>query len=143
MTQRFIHAPCSSSTASSGDALTAARASFVGDSLRSAPVLVTKSRRALAGVGPHEAIIGGFPGHEAARRALRSVALEVDDLLSLLVRDLEVQRSVGAKLVVQPLPVVERKALLLRFRSHQGLGHHPGGWAFGCILGPKRRDKRN
>src|SRR2546430_8091719 len=107
MSDRFIHAPCGSSTASSGDAHTAARASFVGDSLRSAPVLVAKSRRALAGVGPHEAIIGGFPGHEAAGRAFRSLALEVDDLLSLLVRDLEVQRSIGAKFVMQPLPVVE------------------------------------
>src|SRR5207302_7378812 len=107
MTQRFIHAPCSSSTASSGDALTAARAPFVEGSLRDAPEFVAKSRRALAGVGPHEAIIGGFPGHEAAGRAFRSVALEVDDLFFFLVRDLEVQRSVGAKLVVQPLPVVE------------------------------------
>src|SRR6266513_331546 len=107
MTQRFIHAPCSSSTASSGDALTAARAPFVEGSLRSAPVLVAKSRRAFAGVGTHEAIIGGFPGHEAARRAFRAVALEVDDLLAFLVRDLEVQRSVRAKLVMKPLPVVE------------------------------------
>src|ERR1041385_2090740 len=107
MTQRFIHAPCSSSTASSGDALTAARAPFLEGSLRGAPILVAKSRRAFAGVGPHEAIIGRFPGHEAARRALRTVALEVDDLPCFLVRDLEVQRSVGAKLVMQPLPVVE------------------------------------
>src|SRR5256885_354560 len=84
-----------------------ARAPFVEGSLRSAPVLVAKSRRAFAGVGPHEAIIGGFPGHEAARRAFRAVALEVDDLLAFLVRDLEVQRSVRAKLVMKPLPVVE------------------------------------
>src|SRR2546421_12847724 len=107
MTQRCIHAPCSSSTASSGDALTAARAPFVEGSLRSAPVLVAKSHRSFAGVGPHEAIIGGFPGHEAAGRAFRSVALEVDDLFFFLVRDLEVQWSVGAKLVMNPLSVVE------------------------------------
>src|ERR1700704_3741703 len=107
MTQRFIHAPCSSSTASSGDALTAARAPFVVGSLRSALIFVTKSRRAFAGVGPHEAIIGGFPGHEAAGRAFRSVALEVDDLFFFLVRNFEVQRSIGSKLVMQPLPVVE------------------------------------
>src|SRR6267378_7642545 len=107
MTQRFIHAPWSSSTACSGDALTAARAPFVEGSLRSALVLVAKSHRAFAGVGPHEAIIGGFPGHEAAGRAFGSVALEVDDLFFFLVRDLEVQRSLGAKLVIQALPVVE------------------------------------
>src|SRR6266702_1044747 len=98
---------CSSSTASSGDALTAARAPFVVGSLRSALELVAKSHRVFAGVGPHEAMIGGCPGHEAAGRAFRTVALEVDDLLFFLVRDLEVQRSVGAKLVMQPLPVVQ------------------------------------
>src|SRR5207245_3094089 len=119
MTQRFIHAPCSSSTASAGDALTAARASFVVGSLRSALIFVAKSHRAFAGVGPHEAIISGFPGHEAAGCAFRTVALEVDDLFFFLVRDLEVQRPVGAKLVMQPLPVVECKAFLLRLRSHQ------------------------
>src|SRR6266581_3371647 len=107
MTQRFIHAPCSSSTASSGDALTAARAPFVAGSLRSALVLVAKSHRAFAGVGPHEAMVGGFPGHEAAGRAFRTVALEIDDFFFVLVRDLEVQRPIGAKLVMQPLPVVE------------------------------------
>src|SRR5467141_3448277 len=107
MTQRFIHAPCSSSTASSGDALTASRAPFVVGSLRSALIFVTKSRRAFAGVGPHEAIIGGFPGHEAAGRAFGSVALEVAALFFFLVRALEVQRSLGAKLVLQALPVVE------------------------------------
>src|SRR2546426_10226574 len=107
MTQRFIHAPCSSSTASSGDALTAARAPFVEGSLRTALELVAKSHRVFAGVGPHETMIGGFPGHEAAGRAFRSVAPEIDDFFFLLVRDFEVQRPVGAELVMQPLPVVQ------------------------------------
>src|SRR5437773_8413397 len=102
MTQRFIHAPCSSSTASSGDALTAARAPFVEGSLRSALELVAKSHRVFAGVGPHEAMIGGSLGHEAAGRAFRTVALEIDDFFSLRMRDLEVQRPVGSKLVMQP-----------------------------------------
>src|SRR5437773_6430179 len=88
MTQRFIHAPCSSSTASSGDALTAARAPFVEGSLRSALELVAKSHRVFAGVGPHEAMIGGSLGHEAAGRAFRTVALEIDDFSSLRMRDL-------------------------------------------------------
>src|SRR5207247_11320868 len=110
MTQRFIHAPCSSSTASSGDALTAARAPFVVGSLRSALIFVTKSRRAFTGVGPHEAIIGGVPGHEAAARAFRSVALEGDDLFFFLVRHFEVHRSTGTNLVLMSLPVVESTA---------------------------------
>src|SRR6266853_3739475 len=107
MTQRFIHAPCSSSTASSGDPLTAARAPFLEGSLRTALELVAKSHRVLAGVGPHETMIGRFPGHEAARRAFRTVAPEIDDFFFLLVRDFEVQRPVGAELVMQPLPVVQ------------------------------------
>src|SRR5881396_914510 len=107
MTQRFIHAPCSSSTASSGDALTAARTPFVEGSLRSALELVAKSHRVFAGVGPNEAMIGGPLGHEAAGRAFRTVALEIDYFFFRLVRDLEVQRPVGSKLVMQPLPGVQ------------------------------------
>src|SRR6266581_3797823 len=143
MTQRFIHAPCSSSTASPGDALTAARAPFVGGSLRSAPELVAKSHRVFAGVGPDETMIARRAGYETARRALGPVALEVDDLLFLLVRDLEVQRTVGAKLVVEPLPVVEGKAFLLRLRGHQRLGHDPGGRGRGGVLGPYGRDEQD
>src|SRR5207247_4738219 len=105
MTHRFIHAPCSSSTASSGDALTAARAPFVEGSLRSALELVAKSHRVFAGVGPHEAMIGGSLGHEAAGRAFRTVALAIADFFFLLVRDLAVQRPVGSQLVMQPLPL--------------------------------------
>src|SRR5947208_2099441 len=82
-------------------------APFVEGSLRSALELVAKSHRVFAGIGPHEAMIGGSLGHEAAGRAFRTVALEIDDFSFLLVRDLEVQRPVGSKLVTQPLPVVQ------------------------------------
>ena len=84
MTQRFIHAPCSSSTASSGDALTAACAPFVEGSLRTALELVAKSHRVFTGVGPHEAMIGGFPGNEAARRAFRTVAVGLGRMVTRL-----------------------------------------------------------
>src|SRR6266851_4800931 len=112
MTQRFIHAPCSSSTASSGDVLAAARspstrrplpsfkigdaarAPFAVESLRTALELVAKSHRVFAGVGPNEAMIARFPRDETARRAVGPFALEVDDFLFLQVRELEVQRPV-------------------------------------------------
>src|SRR5262245_8391770 len=93
--------------------------------LRAALELVAESHRVLAGIGPHEAMIARHARGEAARGAVGTVALEVDDLLLLLVRELEAHRAVGAKLVVEALLVVEREAFLLRLRGNQRLGHDP------------------
>jgi len=110
---------------------------------RTALELVAQRDGLLAGVGPDEAMIAVFLARSCPRRCRRGRGPDIDDLFLLACESLEIEQPVGAKLVGEPLAIVEGEALFLASWATSDFGDDPRSRLPGPARTPDRERCRS